>query len=46
MELALKYRFKRRTKNHLEWLMDVIKSEKYYQAESSILTPEGKTFYA
>jgi hypothetical protein len=46
MELALNYRFERRTKNHLEWLVDVIKSEKYYQAESYIPNHEVKAYCA
>ncbi|WP_157514621.1 hypothetical protein [Mangrovimonas sp. TPBH4] len=37
MEHALPYRFKRRSKNHFDWLLNVIKSEKYHEAESIIV---------
>ncbi|WP_171971880.1 hypothetical protein [Mangrovimonas sp. DI 80] len=37
MEQALPYRFKRRSKNHFDWLLNVIKSEKYHEAESIIV---------
>lgn len=36
MQYSLNYRFERRTKNHFEWLINVIKSEKYYQADSYV----------
>ncbi|MCF1191479.1 hypothetical protein LRR18_07780 [Mangrovimonas sp. AS39] len=38
MKPTLNYTFKRRTKNHLDWLLNVIKSEKYFLAEGYILT--------
>ncbi|SFN80280.1 hypothetical protein SAMN04487989_104103 [Bizionia echini] len=38
MKQTLHYQFKRRSKNHLDWLINVIKSEKYFQADSIILT--------
>lgn len=33
METTLNYKFKRQFKNHLDWLVNIIKSEKYYQFE-------------
>lgn len=40
MEKVLNYKFKRRTNNHYEWLYEVVKSEKFYQAESLILSKD------
>ncbi|XCF07479.1 hypothetical protein ABI125_06375 [Tamlana crocina] len=37
METTLKYTFKRRSENHLDWLINIVKSEKYYQLEASIV---------
>ncbi len=37
METTLKYKFKRRSKNHLDWLINIVKSEKYYLLEASIV---------
>ncbi len=37
METTLKYTFERRSKNHLDWLLNIVKSEKYYQLEASIV---------
>ncbi len=37
MEATLKYTFKRRSENHLDWLINIVKSEKYYQLEASIV---------
>ncbi|MFD0991330.1 hypothetical protein ACFQ1R_14580 [Mariniflexile jejuense] len=37
MKTALNYNFKRQSKNHLEWLINIIKSERYYEIESSIV---------
>ena len=37
MERNLRYRFHRRSKNHFDWLLNIIKSEKYYQAEGMII---------
>jgi len=36
METTLPYNFKRRSKNYFDWLINTIKSEKYYMAESQI----------
>ncbi len=38
MKQTLHYQFKRRSENHLDWLINVIKSEKYFQADSFIMT--------
>ncbi len=40
MEKALNYSFKRRSANYYEWLYEFIKSEKYFQVDSMILTSE------
>ena len=37
METTLNYPFKRRSENHLDWLLNIIKSEKYHEADSYIL---------
>jgi len=37
MKTTLNYTFERRTKNHFEWLLNVIKSEKYFEADSLIM---------
>ncbi|WP_162623269.1 hypothetical protein [Confluentibacter sediminis] len=37
MKTTLNYNFKRQSKNHLDWLINVIKSEKYYQVEGDII---------
>ncbi len=34
---VLPYRFKRRSKNHFDWMLNVIKSESYFKADSIIL---------
>lgn len=38
---VLPYNFKRRSKNHFDWMLNVIKSESYFKADSVIL---DKTF--
>ena len=38
METTLNYKFKRQFKNHLDWLVNIIKSEKYYQFEGRIVS--------
>ncbi|MCX7549879.1 hypothetical protein [Xanthomarina sp. F2636L] len=38
MRQALHYQFERRSKNHLDWMANIIKSEKYFQADSIIIT--------
>lgn len=37
MEATLNYPFKRQTENHLDWLINVIKSERYFEADSYIV---------
>lgn len=37
MEKSLNYSFKRRSKSYFEWLNEVIKSEKYFLADSIIV---------
>ncbi len=37
METTLNYHFKRQSENHLDWLINIIKSEKYYQVEGNII---------
>lgn len=40
MERALNYPFQRKSENFLEWLHDTVKSEKYFEVDSMIVTPE------
>jgi len=42
MERALNYSFKRKSSNFMEWLHDVVKSEKYFEVDSIILTNDLK----
>jgi len=44
MEANLNYKFNRKSENFLDWLMNIIKSEKYYQAEGEILSLEKRYF--
>lgn len=44
METTLKYKFKRRSKNHLDWLINIVKSERYYQLEASIVDVKNGVF--
>ena len=37
METTLNYNFKRQSENHLDWLINIIKSEKYYEIDSYIV---------
>lgn len=37
MEATLNYNFNRKSENHFDWLLNVIKSEKYYEADSYII---------
>lgn len=41
MESTLNYRFKRRSNNYFEWLLYTVKSEKYHEAESQIVSYES-----
>lgn len=38
METTLNYRFQRKSENYFEWLLFTIKSERYHEAESQIVT--------
>ena len=37
MEVTLNYPFKRQSENHLDWLINIIKSEKYFQADGFVV---------
>ena len=37
MKTTLNYKFKRKSENHLDWLINIIKSEKYYLIEANIV---------
>lgn len=37
MEATLNYSFRRKSENHFDWLLNIIKSEKYHQAEGCII---------
>jgi len=41
MEATLNYRFQRRSKNYFDWLLYTIKSEKYFEAQSQIVTSDS-----
>lgn len=41
METTLNYHFQRQSKNYFEWLLNTIKSEKYHQAESQVVTKDS-----
>ncbi|WP_223033312.1 hypothetical protein [Hanstruepera marina] len=34
---VLPYHFERRSKNHFDWMLNIIKSESYFKADSIIL---------
>lgn len=36
METTLTYRFRRQTKNHLDWLLYIVKSERYFEDEGFV----------
>lgn len=40
MEKALNYSFKRRSASYMEWLYEVIKSERYFQVDAMIVTKD------
>jgi hypothetical protein len=42
MEATLNYNFKRKSDSYLDWLMNTIKSEKYFQAEGDIFSIEER----
>jgi len=37
METTLNYNFKRQSKSYLDWLVNIIKSEKHHQFEGNIV---------
>lgn len=37
MEATLNYPFKRQSENYLDWLINIIKSEKYFEADGFVL---------
>lgn len=37
MKTTLNYSFKRQSENHLDWLINTIKSERYYEIEATIV---------
>ncbi|MEZ4792800.1 MAG: hypothetical protein R2783_04865 [Gelidibacter sp.] len=37
METTLPYHFKRRSNDYFDWLLNIIKSEKYHEVESQIV---------
>ncbi|MCB0458150.1 MAG: hypothetical protein R2776_02885 [Flavobacteriaceae bacterium] len=39
MGATLHYRFERRSKSYLDWLLYTVKSEHYYVSEAVIVTP-------
>lgn len=45
METSLNYNFQRKSENHLDWLLNIIKSEKYYQIEGVILKGQEEVFF-
>lgn len=44
MKTTLNYNFKRQSKNHLDWLVNIIKSEKYYQIEGDIINFQNSAY--
>ncbi|MBP0905706.1 hypothetical protein ACFSKN_15925 [Mariniflexile gromovii] len=44
MKTTLTYSFKRQSKNHLDWLINIIKSEKYSEIEASLLSNNSTLF--
>lgn len=45
MKTTLNYKFKRKSKNHLDWLINIIKSERYYLVEANIVTTNQEGQY-
>ncbi|MFI0427916.1 hypothetical protein [Mariniflexile sp. HMF6888] len=44
METTLKYNFKRQSKNHLDWLINIIKSERYFETEATLISNNNTLF--
>ena len=36
MQTTLNYNFKRKSANHLDWLLNIIKSERYFEMEYAV----------
>lgn len=45
MEKALNYQFERRSKSYFDWLYEVIRSEKYYQADAVVVMKDISNSY-
>ncbi|HRV54307.1 MAG: hypothetical protein R2802_13285 [Flavobacteriaceae bacterium] len=43
MQNALNYRFERKSKNFLDWLVYTVRSEKYHQVEGFIVNQKFKS---
>lgn len=41
MESNLPYHFRRQSDNFFDWLLNTVKSEKYHEAESKIVTTDA-----
>jgi hypothetical protein len=44
MEMPRNYNFKRQSKNHLDWLINVIKSERRFEIEAILLNRNNPLF--
>jgi len=44
MKTTLNYSFKRQSENHLDWLINFIKSERYYEIEATIVNFNSSVF--
>lgn len=44
METTLNYNFKRQSENHLDWLINIIKSERYYEIEATLVNTKNTMF--
>ncbi|WP_274475779.1 hypothetical protein [Mangrovimonas aestuarii] len=45
MENVLNYRFRRRSKNYYDWMLNIIKSEKYHQTEAMIADNSTRQYF-
>ncbi|HMQ45560.1 hypothetical protein [Mariniflexile maritimum] len=45
MNTTLNYQFKRQSNNHLDWLINIIKSERYYEIEASIVNFNSSGYF-
>lgn len=44
MEANLKYQFKRQSKNHFDWLINFVKSERYYEIEATLVNTKNTMY--